>query len=422
MPNPPYGSEPKPGSPEWFFFEGTDIATNLAPFASTLSLAAMGLSGNPQNTADFCSGPPPSDLPGPLDYAAIAFPPEALLSGAYGRLGNQIKASKWDELCQWKAPPVHVNPVDPPDGYTMYYQGEHVAIDTTLHAAAPGAHGMIAAWVNDGIPANCTGIAWRITFEDTTPNGVGLIHNTAPLHVGEDMDFEASAGRNWYTDFHPAAPISDWAVQGIGPHPYTPKGLCIVWGTSPRGIVNVTFDVAVKLDPGVPPGPPPPIDPPPDYPTSGGPCDAVTLSDLCRAINGLQGTLDTILRKVDPPALVAGPDPTPVVDDPAVPPVPGVPTPKAPVAKPPLAVGLIITCTGIPNTVARYGTGPTFYPALGHIAMMTADGPLPSVLIKHNPMVLTPLPAVVKKFGIDLAPGVEAELTWLYPPTDPPKP
>ncbi len=44
---------------------------------------------------------------------------------------------------------------------------------------------------------------------------------------------------------------------------------------------------------------------------------------------------------------------------------------------------------------------------------MTDNGPLPSTLVKHNPMVLMPIVPLCTSLAFDFAPGVVAQVRWL---------
>lgn len=96
-------------------------------------------------------------------------------------------------------------------------------------------------------------------------------------------------------------------------------------------------------------------------------------------------------------------------------PEPTSPTSGGALDKPADASGAVIQLTTIPSHLARYGQ-PLFFPDAGHYALLTPEGALPSQLVKHNPMVVFPIPAAVVQIVLDLAEGVEAQVQWLRQP------
>ena len=72
--------------------------------AQWITTALLGLPDAPIDTAAFCAAEPLGDLPTTADYIALAFPPIALATGAYGRFGNQVRADAFSAYCQCNAP------------------------------------------------------------------------------------------------------------------------------------------------------------------------------------------------------------------------------------------------------------------------------------------------------------------------------
>jgi len=98
------GSSPLPGSPAWFTYTETDLANFLPPVFGFVTYGAMGIPAGPQETAAFCAAEPVGDLPTTLDYALLAVPALALAAGTYQRFGNQVRQSKFADLCQCSTP------------------------------------------------------------------------------------------------------------------------------------------------------------------------------------------------------------------------------------------------------------------------------------------------------------------------------
>ena len=95
----PGTSGPKPTSPTFFTYDGTDILSFMPPVAGALTIELLGLTNAPVNTADFCSHPPPDEMPTSADFALLAFPLLAWPAGTFERFGNFVRRSKWQDLC-----------------------------------------------------------------------------------------------------------------------------------------------------------------------------------------------------------------------------------------------------------------------------------------------------------------------------------
>ena len=118
-------------------------------------------------------------------------------------------------------------------------------------------------------------------------------------------------------------------------------------------------------------------------------------------IDALQAALDHHSVRTVPDEPVPDEDPTPI-------------EPVTPQPVPRTAVGAIIKVTTIPDWISKHGHEPIeFYASLGHYALLTADGPLASQIIKHKITVVKPIPPGIAEIAFDLAPGVAAELRWL---------
>jgi Domain of unknown function (DUF4082) len=100
MPQCTNGSQPQASAPAFFTFTESDLATFAPPILGFVTYALMGIPTGPIQTSDFCSTEPSTDLPTAADYAKLAFPPLAFLTGSYGRFGNQVRSDKFAQLCQ----------------------------------------------------------------------------------------------------------------------------------------------------------------------------------------------------------------------------------------------------------------------------------------------------------------------------------
>ena len=84
------GSVAKPTAPAFFQFDSV-TAAGFLPFTSALAwLGLVNLPVGPVSTAQFCSQEPPATSMSAADWVALGVPPAAILSGAYGRLGDWI--------------------------------------------------------------------------------------------------------------------------------------------------------------------------------------------------------------------------------------------------------------------------------------------------------------------------------------------
>jgi hypothetical protein len=370
-------------------FDGADlsaIAPGAAPF---FALPLLDLPTYPQLTADFCSVPPPSDLAGPADFALLATGVIGIATGAYRRVGNLVKANKWADLCQFKAAPVIVPRagycIPPGDGRYIFNLGTVPALAQSVTITVYGVSG------RGGTAIGSPGV--RIFQSNASQPSQPYDFSTQYGSVAIDQDT---------SDF---PHVFNWPM---GHGNWTFAQTFYLEGPWPI-VAEQCVDAELRYVPaGAAPTdlpPPDPVDVPDDYPTTG-PCDSPSLSDLCKAIAALDTRLRWVADQLVPPELTPGDE----AEVPAADPDTGG---TLPIDKPPDAVGVIITATVIPPHVARYGTAPKFYPALGHVAMLTLAGPLPSVLIKHSPMVLTPLPAQVKQIQVDMNEGCAASFTWL---------
>jgi hypothetical protein len=286
-----------------------------------------------------------------------------------------------------------------PAGFSAYYRDQFVD--------ATGLGAFFSAFVADPLPLGTIAAAfrkasgaWPVVADTFALVDVQLVQGTeigraAPFPTVYDVPGSGGGpdANGWYT-------VTWVPGEHVIAHPVIKTSI----GEPNPG--SGTFDIAFQWSP-VPFEPPPPLEAPPGYP-AGGVCAAPTLADLCKQLSAIDGKLDALTALHSPHEVTPDPLPTPTEPNPDG---PGL----KPLVKPPKAIGAIITCTSIPSIAARYGTSPVFYPDLGHVAQVTEFGPMPSQLIKHNPLVLLPLGQQVVSVELDLLPGVTATATWLYP-------
>ena len=381
-----------------------------------VSLEVLGISILPQSTADYCAQPPEFDFPVDTDYLSLAAPPLAYVNGAYQRFRNLIYANKWVELSQCRNAPTPVLPSDPPLGFVILRRSLRVDFTNMDHGeiffdygAAPDGMAQVAVrFLSGSGGGNDQALIWsEVDFPIGSTSGV------APW-VGvytSGFNFNMHGDGTWVIVDPPRS----------GTHP---AFLSFQFGRFDVRDGFVICDLAWKPasigtipDPPVVEGPPSGF---PDPPPSDD-CSAATLASICAKLDKMSKRIDFIDGAVQhtnaalvPIAPAAIDDPVGLVDNP--PTGDGSPPGKAPLVKPAKAVGAVISLTNIPDYQPSRGTDPKYWPALGHVAMLTEFGPMPSQLIKHNPMVLLPIPVQCTALGFDLAPGIQASIQWLDAP------
>jgi len=385
--------QPKVGSPEWFIFDATDLAGNLAPLASYLSLSAMDLPQVPQNTASFCALAPPSELPTLADYAGLV-PPFGFATGSYRRFGNWVKASKWGELCQYVSPPYAPGDGIAPAGY--------YTLPFPFDVTNPGDSNGVVYWhLGPGALANVDSIAIvqdggscvlntaNLNITDTVmTEGVAL--GTAPNTYGEWIAGNNNPGAGWKT-----MGVPEWA-QNAG------ADVSLTSYFTGFGPCTMQFRIAMRPKASVDYTPPEAPAAPDGFPTTGDACSTSTLADVCRTLLALDAKVSYLASLQHPPVAYPDDQPTPAASGTRL-------------ARPPLAVAVVIELTTIPPQQPSYGD-PKFWPSVGHVVQMTSEGPLPGVLIRHNPMVLMVTSPLVTDVVLDLADGVEGQIRWLNAP------
>lgn len=391
----PNGAQVRPGAPSTFVFEEAWILSALGltgniplGFAGFALLALFGLPSDPQNTAAFVASDISADQPTAEDWVKLAFPPIALVTGSYTRIGNWLRLQKWLELAECKP----VDQVDPHDSGPL---GNQCVTNYGLTDNRVG-------WVTGPIDADVLEVrftpqhALTLAFDNTT-----VWWATGPLPIGT-LKFDGT----WAA----ASPVSGGQIGSDGPtaicggppagHPWL---IYIAsWNAEPGAIE--CFDFALRGHaPPEEPVPPPKTVRPGCPPTP----DLEAVGDfLCQ----LKDQLDRIEAKIDWLAANTSPPPTEPADDP----VP-IDDPTIPVPKPTDAIGAVVIVNA-PMSIARYGVNPGVQFMAGHVSIGTQDGWLPSVQLKHARQLVWPLPPHSTALGLDLAPGVSASISWLKAP------
>lgn len=411
-----FGSEPKPGAPAFFSFTEADYTAALGTWSSLASLEALGMTILPQSTAEFVMQPPPFEFPVATDYGSLAVPTLAWANGAYQRFRNLIYANKWVELAQCRNAPTTAPSSDPPPGYVWWMHGVelHVRADFQFEVGA----------IIGLAPRDIDGFAYRLVVATPEAGSLNIRLGHTPQVVGDgviDNGFD-----DWTGGPMDEGPYPEWGVRNAFLDTDRDMYGFVAWFGAPRNppVLDIVLDLAVRPKHiGTIPDIPPIVDPPtgfPDPPAEDD-CSLADSASLCALLRTIGKKIDFIESAIQhtnaalvPPAPLPSGDPVtpeanPPNDDGSD---PGV----KPVTKPPKAIGAVISCTGLPDWLARHGQSPVFYPALGHVTMLTDFGPLPSQLIKHNPIVLLPLPVQMTSLAFDLTPGVRASIQWLEPP------
>lgn len=407
MPICPYGAEVRPGAPTTFVFDEAYVLGALGllgnvrlGIAGFVLLTALGLPTDPQNTAAYVAVEPEGEQPTAEDWVKLFFPPIALFTGTYTRFGNWIRLAKWQELAVCK-PAGSIPP-----------EGEWTYLCTVTHTCADGT-GIVMnrcgpfrdfdyyrATLIEGADLTALGIQVALNRGLVIPGdsyGSTLANQQAVgqlTEVGQFVDLAVGEGVNTHNDFYTfTACGGSWA------------------GDPPRGTITIAGHTP----------PPPPTEPDVPKPEVDAGCDEVAdfadvgdaLCELRKQLNRIEAKIDWLASQASPPDVVPDDDPVPVVPVDGPPPPDGSDPPTQPVVRPEGAVGAIIQLTTVPAYQPWHGKDPKFWPGLGHVAYITEWGPMPSVLIKHNPMVLLGMPPQVESLQLDLAEGVVGTVQWL---------
>ena len=336
------------------------------------------------------------DLATPDDFLMVGNPVALAEHGGIERLRNTYLAWEFSQHCDCKPPSIG----QPPN---MGPSGQVTGCD---NGAAEG----VVTWQSEPIPAGLTDITVMI-LGVASNNNVSLSSAAARITLAVPGDTVGQVGAQqvywWPNDLTQVFQISahHWDAPGLGGPmvlQYSSSGdpssdLCVSFAWTASGMFSTS------------PAPPPPITGLPDDFPANPDCPTVDslqglgdlLCELKDLANVLNAKLDYLANRALPPMAI--PDDEPIA------------APATPLSKPKNALGVVIELTTIPAIHAHYGQ-PAFYPDVGHAVMLTADGALPSVLVKHNPMVLIFPNEFVTDVQLDLAAGVEGQIRWLRGP------
>jgi hypothetical protein len=277
------GTRPKAGSPEWFFFDRAAGPDFLGAIGSWLTNAMMGLDDAPQKTSDFCARPPTGDLPTNGDILALADPPLALLTGAYGRFGNYVRESSFAQYCECSPP------------------------------AGPGctSTSLVVSWSPLGPTVSACGPAtWYLNGPNaatTFPAGQHRVRIQSRIAAPQDVQvdvYEAGVG---------VEVCQPWLAGTFLDRTYVASTSVAAWnmafrmgGVEPAWVLGQTFDVSYSNAPSEPPcsgagspiSPPPPLTPPVGFPTSPT-LNCTTIGDVCAALTALSRDVSTVILNTE---------------------------------------------------------------------------------------------------------------------------
>jgi hypothetical protein len=401
----PYGSEPGSGAPTFFVYEGADLAGNFPYLGGFVALAALDLPSTPQVTAEFCALGPPTDLATDADVLAIASPPIALATGAFRRIGNSIKAAKWAELCACKPLPTPPAGIQPLSGFSYWQRNLHVHWDPIYNSGEVLFQTLMPLGIDAFAVRTVSGTWpqgeqawWADTYQQTLFSGQPAWPGTWSVHIAHATHYAAD----------------NWQDRGILPafqyYLRCQKGPGVTVTAC-----DAYVDVIIRYPDPQPTYTPDPLPAEPtDYPAAAdGPCDAATTADLCRAVNALAAKVEYLVNETAPPQIVPADEPVLAVPSDPVVPVGTPDVPLAPIDKPVGAIGVIVQCTVVPASKARFGGAPLYYPDLAHVILLTASGPLASIRITHNPQVILSINNEVTQLVLDPSTGVVGQVQWL---------
>lgn len=406
MPEPwcTYGGEPKPGQPVWFQFALTTLLEALglvelpeSAIGSWITLQWLGLPTGAIETATFCDNEPVGELASVDDLLGLANWPRALTNGSVERIKNSYLKWEYAQRCECRAAPGALNQ----SGTTKTVSTGNICQDASA--------ANVVVWIGAPIPrvdaasmtldaaVNCS--AGPLLGLSAVPVDIGdtVVAGTKPYYGASAGGF-CDLGRTDALNLSGLTSRETWYPYATFPG----------YGQGTCATAHLTYTPHYAL-PTDYPAPTPPSGYPTDYPLRPA-CPTVTdLQGLAEMICQLQelnevlnGKLDYLAKLATPPTAYPELSPTAVETGVAVP-------------KPENAVGVVVEVITIPTYVARYGT-PAFYPDLGHVLLDTANGPLPSVLLKHNPLVLFFPNPQITSVTLDLSAGVEAQMRFLLGP------
>jgi hypothetical protein len=299
------GTRPKAGSPEWFFFDRAAGPDFLGAIGSWLTNAMMGLDDAPQKTADFCSRPPTGDLPTNGDILALADPPLALLTGAYGRFGNYVREATFAQYCE----------CSPPAGPGCTSRQLVVTFDPRGPSIS-----------------QCGPLSYYIPTPDPAtefPAGQHRVRIQSTVPAAQDVQVDV------YTDVAGQEVCQPWLAGTLLDRTYIASdsaahfGMAFrMGGAQPSWLLGQTLELSFSNTPtepacagaGTPIGPPPPLPPPVGFPTAPT-LGCTTIADVCAALAAMSRDISSIILNTEvlqhwqlPFASVDGAEHTDLVD------------------------------------------------------------------------------------------------------------
>ena len=277
------GTRPKAGSPEWFFFDRASGPDFLGAIGSWLTNAMMGLDDAPQKTSDFCSRPPTGDLPTNSDILALANPPLALISGAYGRFGNYIRESTFAQYCECSPP------------------------------AGPGctSRDLVVSFIPEGPTiSQCGPLSYYIptpTPATTFPAGQHRVRIQSTTTALQDVQVDV------YTALTGQEVCQPWLAGTLLDRTYIAGdtaahfGMAFrMGGANPAWVEGLTLSLSFSNTPtepacagaGTPIQPPAPLTPPVGFPTSPS-LGCTTIADVCTALSALSRDVSSVILSTE---------------------------------------------------------------------------------------------------------------------------
>lgn len=391
-----YGLQVKPGAPATFNFDEATVLEylTLAPLPgfnqyAHIILQNLNLPSDPQVTADFVEHPGIGEMPRPEDWVSILFPPTGFIQGSYERIGSWLRAYYLAQYAECAPAPPGTPSTE--DLVCVLGLGRPDVGDLADLCSPEPVYDHYRLHVPTGNPIPSDPTTFRFTVSEAllTPGDTYNASNYV-THTGSDIPLSASGDMvlPGLSQFDFAQHIGGWFIdKGLTPDP------------------SMSVEVYGVRVPSTNPTPLPPPPGAPEPPPTGTDCADCTQAvvDLSAKVNYLISLVTYLTAQIVPPDVEADVTPTPI------PPTGGR------VTKPRNATGFIVELVTVPTWTSRYGSDPTFYPDLGHVALLTDDGALPSQLLKHNPMVILNVPYPVAEVGFDLAAGVAGQVRWLRP-------
>jgi len=309
------GTQAKSTAPVYDTFEEVDLLSAIPIFGAWLTLHLLGIPTAPFLVTDFCAAPPGGDLPDAADWLKLAFPPLAAVTGTYGRLGNQIKAWKFTELCECiggtggtcAAAPYSIS--SPTDQGTSA-GSRTTGIQTTTQVAG----------TYYGADIYCISGGWSsyVRLWDTTTTtvvaekthafvtGLNRVLFPVPYHAGASenhtLSWTGSSSQHYGNCGSPNSGGTNNSLlhYGISTENSTDSAVCPTDSRTYKAPVAPLFCSSGAPD-GVayPVTPPPDADTPTDYPEPPAPVTCSTEQDICDLLNQIMKKIDTVKLQVD---------------------------------------------------------------------------------------------------------------------------